>query len=456
MRDMKKGDFIGISFASLALACRLASSISADFSFVLLGVFAFLGPAFAIQALALSWLFSQLSVGVAPTPSFADVGRYFVIACAVLSVFSRTAWRIISKGEGVSRLPLLTLLLGFGIAIHSVLFSEVPDISLLKAASWTLVMTTLLSAWGGLEESSKRRVEKNLFGGLIALMLVSLPLLPSGLGYLRNGHGFQGILWHPQAFGPTIALLAAWLGSKTFAESLPSWRLVWLFGCSLLLIVLSEARTAGLGLAFGLFCAAAIGKHIAARRWRDYLPGLRSRRVLFTIAVSIMISIVASPYLSSRLSAYLAKRGDSSNLVDVYDRSRGGKIDEMWSNIKKSPMRGIGFGIASDPSEMEVHRDPVFGIPTGASVEKGFVFMATWEELGFPGFMLVMMWIGLLVKRAARGGGMIALSVCLTAMAMNFGEAVLFSPSGMGMLTLILVAWSASNVRRPSSVARQR
>ena len=55
-------------------------------------------------------------------------------------------------------------------------------------------------------------------------------------------------------------------------------------------------------------------------------------------------------------------------------------------------------------------------------------------------------WLWLLVRRAARGG-MTPLAVCLTALAMNFGEATLFSPSGMGMLTLILVAWAATAQR---------
>ncbi len=39
-------------------------------------------------------------------------------------------------------------------------------------------------------------------------------------------------------------------------------------------------------------------------------------------------------------------------------------------------------------------------------------------------------------------GGMAPLAVVLTILLMNLGEAVFFSPGGMGMLQLILIGWS--------------
>jgi hypothetical protein len=51
----------------------------------------------------------------------------------------------------------------------------------------------------------------------------------------------------------------------------------------------------------------------------------------------------------------------------------------------------------------------------------------------------------MLMRRAARGGGMTALAVFGTALLMNLGESVLFSPGGFGMLSLILIGWAASN-----------
>lgn len=431
------------------LGLRLASEPTAGAAFFLLAAYALTGRAQAIQALALSWLFSMLSPALAPEAPAAALGRYAVIAGAALSVLLRMRRNREAGGVSVHRLVLLTLLLGAGMLAHALLFSAVRDVSVLKVVSWTVVVATLLSAWAGLDESARQRLERQLFGGLTVLLLASLPLVASGRGYLVNGTGFQGVLAHPQAFGPTMALLAAWLGSRIVADPRPPWRVVALFVLALVLILLSEARTAGLGLVLGLVVAAFSGRVLARRKLRDYLPGLRSRRVQLAIGLGLLAVIAASPLLGPRLEAYLAKRKDVTSVAEAYQASRGSKIEEMWANIREHPLRGIGFGVASDPFEMDVKRDPVLGLPTGASIEKGVAFLAAWEELGLLGLLAVLAWIWMLVRRAARGG-MTPLAVALTALFMNFGEATLFSPSGMGMLSLVLLAWAATSVR-PSS-----
>lgn len=347
---------------------------------------------------------------------------------------------------------LLTVFLGSGILVHALLFSAVRDVSVLKAISWTVAVAALLSGWSGLTTEARQRLERQLFGGLVVLLLASLPLVVSGRGYLVNGTGFQGVLSHPQAFGPTIALLAAWLGSRILAEARPPWRLVGLFVIALLLILLSEARTAGLGLLLGMLVAISVGRLLAGRRLRDYLPGLRSRHVQLTMWLGLLAVIATGPLLGGKVATFVAKRGSSSNLVEAYGLSRGAKVDEIWANIREHPLRGIGFGVASDPFSMNVARDPVLGLPTGASIEKGVVYLAVWEELGLLGLLVVLGWLWLLVRRAALAG-MTPLAVCLTALAMNFGEATLFSPSGMGMLTLLLVTWAAT-ARRPKEAPR--
>lgn len=434
------------------LSLRLASAPTAAVAFFLLAAYALLGRMQAIQALALSWLFSMLSPAIAPVVPQAALGRYAVLAGVALSVLLRSRRGISATGAPVKRMVLLTIFLGAGILMHALLFSAVRDVSVLKAISWTVAVAALLSAWSGLTAEARRRLERQLFGGLVVLLLASLPLALSGRGYLVNGSGFQGVLSHPQAFGPTMALLAAWMGSRILAETRPPWRLVGLFVVALLLILLSEARTAGLGLLLGMLVAMSVGRLLAGRRLRDYLPGLRSRRVQLTVGLGLLALIATGPLLGGKVATFVAKRGSSSNLVEAYDRSRGAKVDEMWANIREHPLRGIGFGVASDPFSMNVARDPVLGLPTGASIEKGVVYLAVWEELGLLGLLVVLGWLWLLVRRAALAG-MTPLAVCLTALAMNFGEATLFSPSGMGMLTLVLVTWAAT-ARRPKEAPR--
>lgn len=447
---MRSGIIVQVTFLIASLAMRVISMPTANLSYWVLAGYALLGRSYAIQALALSWLFTMLNPGIGPEGPLSAMGRYGVMAAAAASVW----WRSWGARKGptfeISRLVLVTLLLGAGFVLHTLLVSPIRDVSLLKAVSWTVTFATLLSAWSGLTPAARQRLEYQLFVGLTVLMLASLPLLGTDLGFRVNGTGFQGLLNHPQAFGPVMALLAAWLGSRILAEWRPPWYLVGLFGLALVLVVMSEARTAGLGLVLGLGMAMVIGRRLARRRWRDFLPGLSSTRLRVTLGLALIGAVVSGPFLAGYIETYLTKRTDNVALGDMYEASRGALIDRMLENVRDHPWTGIGFGIASYPEDMDVARDPVLGLPIGAAVEKGLMFLAVLEELGLFGLLAVLVWLWVLVRRAARNAGVTALAVCLTALFMNFGESVLFSPGGMGMLSLILIAWAASGHPSPT------
>lgn len=77
---------------------------------------------------------------------------------------------------------LFTLLFGSLIIFHSLFFSAMPDVSVLKGISWTVAMATLIAAWSGLADDRRAFLGQQLFGALTLVMLVSLPLsrLPAG------------------------------------------------------------------------------------------------------------------------------------------------------------------------------------------------------------------------------------------------------------------------------------
>lgn len=430
----------------IALALRMASSGTASVSYLLLASYALLGRKQAVQALALSWLFTLLSDGIAPIASGAIIGRYAVIFAAAGSVLLRRSNK--KKTSSISWLLLATVALGVFFILHSLFVSPLPDVSILKAVSWTTVVATLLAAWSGLSFEERSQLEYQLFGGLIVLILVSLPLAFSGIGYLRNGTGFQGILNHPQAFGPTVAFLGGWLGGRLLGTAQPRWREIALLGLCLVLIVMSEARTAGLALVLGLIIASLTSSALSGIAMRRLMPGLRSSRLQILVLLAVVGSLLAGGILSERIGAYLTKRTDATNLLEAAEASRGGLVDLMVANIEKNPLTGIGFGIASDVDAMEVERDPILGLPTGAVIEKGVLPFAVMEELGVLGFVLVFSWIFLLARQGARSG-MAALTVLIIVFLTNLGESTLFSPGGMGLLPLILLTWAISERRLP-------
>lgn len=259
----------------------------------------------------------------------------------------------------------MTLMFGAFIFLHAWFISPIVDVSMLKATAWTVAMSTLLSAWGSLPMETRKQLQAQLFGLLTAILLCSLPLLALPQGYLVNGTGFQGILSHPQGFGPTMALLGAFELANLLAKPQPRWRDMALASMCLVLVTLPAARTAGLALMLGVATAAIVAPWMIRRSVRGALPGLRSSRLQLLALFAVVGMMLNGQILTNILEGYLSKGTDAGSLTEAYDKSRGHLIDAMWVNIDAQPMTGIGFGIASIPSEMYISRDPVLGLPTG-------------------------------------------------------------------------------------------
>ncbi len=444
---MNAREILSITVLSVALVMRLVSESTADASYLVIAVYALMGRMQAIQALAFSWLFSMLSPGIAPLAPSASVGRYAVVFGVVLSVVIRS-W---TGSGGIRMRPATrgTLLLGLFFVVHSLLFSPIVDVSVLKAVSWVLVMSAMIEAWTGLEPENQEKVSRQIFGGLVVLLIASSPLLLMPLGYLRNNTGFQGVMSHPQSFGPTMALLGAWAVSYIFSAKRPPWSLVWLAMACVVLVVLSEARTAGLALLLGVGVAIVTAPMFVSRQLTVVFPGLRSPRTHIVFFIALAGLIVAGAKVENVITHYLTKSGRSEGvgLVEQYQTSRGRLMDQMWINIQENPLQGIGFGIDSYPLEMDIKRESLFGLPVSASVEKGVMPLAVLEELGLVGFLAFAMWVYMLLRHSVRGG-VAPFLVVMTILFLNFGESTLFSPGGVGLLSLILLGWAFSSGHR--------
>lgn len=426
---------------AIALLLRLLSSSTADYSYILIAIYALFGRVQAIQALGLSWLTTMLNPGIAAEITLGSIGRHVVIAAATISIIFRN--HVLIKRSSVRPMTFATLLLGLFFIFHSLFISPIMNVSVLKALSWTVVMATIISAWLGLEFHERDMISRQILGGMIIVMMTSLPLLLVPVGYLRNGLGFQGILNHPQAFGSTMALLGAWVTGLLLGQQRKSWRLVALSMTTVVLIFMSEARTAGLAMFLGVSFAVMSIPVFSQRPIRLVLPGLQSRRVYLLIAVGLIVFIATGRQLSAHISEFMIKRSQATSIQEAFEISRGHLIRDMWENISANPVTGIGFGIASNPEQMIIQRDQFFDLPIGATIEKGVLPIAVLEETGIMGCIAVAMWVAMIARRSIRGG-VIPLAVTLTVFLLNLGESSLFSPGGMGLLHLILLGWAVS------------
>lgn len=420
--------------AVLVIALAMASRGGAFASYFILGLFALSGNSAAIYSLALTWLLGAMSIGIGYGGEASALGRPLVYFAAAVSVHMRAAYR---PGYLLSKPAVAVLLLGAILIMHSLLFSNMPDVSAMKAAIWLLVASTLMVAFSRFSDEQMRAFTNWIFGGSLIILFASWPLFFSSIGFLRNGRGFQGVLNHPQTFGVFLAFLTTYISAKILTSQKPGLMLIGAWILAIAALAASQARTGSVGFVGGISIACAI-LMFTRRKWM--LLGLRSARVTTLLFVAIAVLLLTSQYWIPSVRSYLFKGYDIQSLLDIYSASRGTLTQQAVDNFLERPFTGIGFGIDIERA-MIITRDPFFGLPISAPIEKGNAFAAALEEVGMVVSAAIFAWLLYLLLRVSRGG-LVALAVFFCALLINIGEALFFSPGGNGLLVLLLVGWS--------------
>jgi len=323
------------------------------------------------------------------------------------------------------------------------------DVSIMKAVAWIMTMFTLLTVWNGLNNKQRDELRRWLFIFFVLIAVSSLPFItvPS-IGYLRNGTGFQGIMNHPQAFGSFMTLLTSWaLGLLISQRHSPLWLYLLVIG-GILLIVLTQSRVGIVALVLALFISMVLVNVLSGKTVSFIMPVLRSKRFAMISVTSMVVVALFYQQLGSTLTDYMLKNRDASqfsNIFEIYQNSREKLYLPMLENISINPWTGIGFGIASDPYSMYVKRDQILELPISAPVEKGVIVLAILEEVGIPGFLFVVIWVWMLLRRAAING-VVSVIVLSCMFLLNMVEMVLFSSGGLGLIFMILLS---SEVSKP-------
>ncbi len=427
-----------------AIALRVISEDTAAIGYVLLTGYAAIGRGQAIYALVLAWLFGALNPGLFPPIENGSVLRYLVMASAVGSILIRAAFVRDGKRE---RIIALTFALGVFLIAHSFLFSSQRQISVLKALLWGVSMTAIVLAWGDLSPGSRYVLARRVFRTLIMVAVVSLPLTLVKEGYLLNGRGLQGILHHPQAFGIVMGLLGAWAIPSWLTDRRPWWSLP-VSALAVGMVVLSGARTGGFAMVIGASVMLIVRTRGRVLAILAYV--VKARIVLLLVTIGCVLTLTGGVLQYVEKSG--ERRADRSTAVELYYRSRGVVIAPMIRNILQDPIVGIGFGVPSS-REYVGKSDNRLGIPTSAAVEKGVMPLAVLEEVGILGLGLVGMWLWMGFRRSIRNGPS-AVAVVVTVLAVNLGEAILFSPGGTGLLFMVVMGWAISSSRSGASGQR--
>jgi hypothetical protein len=433
--------FLGIFWLPLlATALRCGPSAAGTAAYTLIAVYALAGPRQAIVSLWLCWVFNMLNHGLFPPPESAAFLRHAVVFAAFLSVLIRGRK---SAYRNTGFLIPVTATMCVFLVIHSMVFSQQIDVSLLKAISFSMTAVAAVVGWGSLSATERSDTEHFIWGSLGAIAILSVPLIPLPVGYFRNGSGFQGVMVHPQNFGPSLAVLAVLLIARGLTNRKISLWSIGLVALCVFSVYLSKARIGAGALAGGLILGvtAELLRRIAVRI-REH-NGLRVSRLLAASLGLGLTLAVAAPWIVPKITDFIDKGSRSESITEAAIRSRGFKLEEMLENIRERPTVGVGFGVNPSMDYFGIARDPIFGLPFMATVEKGVMPVAVIEETGIIGAIFTYPWLLLLMWRAA-SRGVVAGSVCFAVLVTNVAEACLFSPGGQGMFQLVLAIWAAT------------
>ncbi|WP_419743910.1 O-antigen ligase family protein [Macrococcoides bohemicum] len=236
--------------------------------------------------------------------------------------------------------------------------------------------------------------------------IISLPLILLPLGYLRNGHAYQGIFDNPNMLGILLVISFATLVSSNHMN-FQKYLISVLY---LLLIYLSESRTSMMG-----FIILLIIIMITSR-----VNIIKKILVFLFSFVVIGLSYFTPIYDKFLLFAFKGQKKSEM----LY--SREGQLESFRVAFKRSPIFGNGFGV---PINLNIHV-----ISKGTIVEAGNIFLALIMYSGIVGLILFLIIVIFWMFKINKYYFIVFLSTIL----INLGEMVLFSSNSIGLLCSIL------------------
>lgn len=389
------------------------------------------GPRQTAEALFVLAFAIMVNKTVAPVDI--SLVRWAVLAAAA----GRTLWDTAVNDQPVSSaFGWLTALVAT-MAVFAVMASWLPPVSLFKALSFYMGTGTALVAL-------YRTRHLAGYWQSCLLTLAVFVILGSGVVYLlgygfeRNGVSFQGILTHPQTYGPVVAVLTAYVTALVVFERRRSWVLLLTMIAGWGGIYLSQSRTAMLALvlAGGLVVVVGWFKRTWAPRIRRVMSS--GPELLVGILALGTLAVAYGPQVAESGVDFLLKDEASVSVTGALEESRGGLMERSMDNFRSAPLTGIGLGVPSDLSQTRIEYGP-YNIPIGAAVEKGFTPTAVLEEIGLVGAAVLVFLLATLMLPVFGRRGTIPLAWMLaTTVLTTMGEAAIFAIGGNGLFIWLM------------------
>lgn len=392
----------------------------------------------AIEGLSLAWLLTMLNPGIFSLSTEAGILRWLPIFASWLTILRLAFFH--NKRVQVSKTVTWLGIYATVMILVSLFSSQIVEVSVFKIISFFLGTSIILIAFE-LEKENKAYWNLWFIALFKSTLYLSIPFLFLGVGYFINGVGFQGILDHPQTFGPVVAFLLGWYIAVEYPrQNTPIFFWITVI-IGIISVLASQSRTAILVPVGGLF----IAMIIALLKTGLKSIGLTKKRfigVMIAVGMALIYFIINFNIVTDTVNDFLIKRGQDS-FEQSFEESRGFLIEQSMNNFYENPYMGIGFGLSSEPSTMNISRDPLFGLPIGATAEKGFLPSAILEETGIIGAILFIIVLASVFRSILSKEEIFApLFIVIGAILLNVGEATLLSIGGNGLLLWLLIGYT--------------
>lgn len=381
-----------------------------------------------------------------------SLGRWVVLFAA----FGRMLWDGVFAGQGVPRVTYMLLVFFVTVLPLSILSSTFPLVSSLKLTAFTLGTAVTITGFYRTRHMADYWLSW-LFTLGVFILLASLPLYVLPGGYSTNGVGFQGILTHPQTFGPVVAPITALVAGLYFFRQRTSWIILLCVGLGVVGMYLSLSRTSLLAFLLAGAMTTAIGFSFKPDTWAVDLGRTLARpTVMLGVFAALVLVAVQWTSIQTDLQSFLAKDDGSTSVVQALEQSRGAAMSESMANFWKRPVTGIGFGAPSNPVRFEQHLERgLYGIPLSASVEKGFMPTAVLEETGIIGAILTIALLAFLFLPVIQSPDPTLFWMMATSLLVNLGEMVFFSIGGMGFFLWFILGFCYAATFQKSHQSRR-
>ncbi|MEB7065259.1 O-antigen ligase family protein [Mammaliicoccus sciuri] len=331
-----------------------------------------------------------------------------------LQIFQIFKWIIIIVGsvvvivfqtikiKKIDNIIIFILIISLYFAVTSLFYSNNISLSMLKITSYVL---PLLAFYSSREIIQSKNLKGWINKILILSLIMSLTLIFTNVGYLRNGHGFQGIFNNPNMLG-IISVISFGLNyTLTNDKKMKFFYLLLYF----FVVIISESRTSLLS----MFVLMLI-----------FLFFLENKKIikLLNLILCLLIGIlIGLSNFRNSIIAFFQKGQQSTDIL----HSRDGQLESLKIVLRESPIFGKGFGV------------PVMTNPINIDstiVEAGNLFIALIMFGGIFGLVLFMFFIFYWLKFININYIGIFLSTLLICM----GEMVLFSSNSIGLWCSLL------------------